>query len=91
LPSARRILNSHNIVFTENELWFRLFVMHIYHAGAGNVAAVTNKINPKKGGQSLIQAIWKTNAGSFGNSSQNYSQVVLATQVALHEYILSLD
>ena len=91
LPSARRILNSHNILFSENELWFRLFVMHIYHAGAGNVAAVTNKINPKKGGQSLIQEIWKTNAGSFGNSSQNYSQVLLATQVALHEYILSLD
>ena len=87
IPEAKRILTSHGINFQEKDLWFRLFVMHIYHAGAGNVRAVVDKIAPKKGGKDLIQAMWKTKAASFGNSSQNYSQVALAAQLILHELI----
>ncbi|MEY4570978.1 MAG: hypothetical protein RLZ10_171 [Bacteroidota bacterium] len=87
IPSAKKILNSHGISFKETDLWFRLFVMHIYHAGAGNVRAVVDAIQPKKGGKDLITSMWKTKAASFGNSSQNYSQVALAAQLILHDLI----
>jgi tRNA-binding EMAP/Myf-like protein len=87
IPEAKRMLNKHGISYAENDLWFRLFVMHIYHAGAGNVRAVLDKIAPKKGGKELILAMWQTKAASFGNSSQNYSQVALAAQLILHELI----
>ncbi len=89
IPEAKRMLNKHGISYVENDLWFRLFVMHIYHAGAGNVRAVVDKIAPKKGGKDLILAMWQTKAASFGNSSQNYSQVALAAQLILHELIYS--
>lgn len=87
IPEAKKILSAHNLAFQENELWFRLFVLHIYHAGAGNVAAVVNKIAPTHGGQSLITAMWQTTAASFGNNSQNYTQLALASQLILHEMI----
>ena len=85
IPSVKSILESHNITYKETDLWFRLLVMHVYHAGATNVRAVINKIQPSQGGQELIKQIWSTTAGSFGNSSQNYTQVALATQLLLHE------
>lgn len=85
IPSVKSILQAHRISFNETDLWFRLLVMHVYHAGATNVRAVINKIQPTQGGQELIKQIWSTTAGSFGNSSQNYSQVALATQLLLHE------
>jgi hypothetical protein len=87
IPEARKILNSYGIKYNETDLWFRLFVMHIYHAGAGNVRAVVDAIRPNKGGKELITAMWKTKAASFGNSSQNYSQVALAAQLILHDII----
>ncbi len=85
IPSVKSILQAHNIPYNETDLWFRLLVMHVYHAGATNVRAVINKIQPTQGGQELIKQIWSTTAGSFGNSSQNYSQVALATQLLLHD------
>lgn len=85
IPEAKRILNDHNIVYNESDLWFRLFVLHVYHAGSMNVRAVVNKINPIEGGQSLIKAMWQTHAASFGNSSQNYTQLALASQFILHD------
>lgn len=85
IPTARKILRDKNIEFNERDLWFRLFVMHVYHAGAGNVTKLINKMNPKEGGQELILKMWKTEAGAFGNSSQNYSQLVLASQLILSE------
>lgn len=87
IPSARRILNAHGLSFTESDLWFRLLVMHVYHAGAGNVAAVVNKINPTLGSMDLIQQMWVTSAGGFGNNSQNYSQLAIAAQWLLHDYV----
>jgi len=85
IPSVKSILQDHAIPYNETDLWFRLLVMHVYHAGATNVRAVVNKIQPTHGGQELIKQIWSTTAGSFGNSSQNYTQVALATQLLLHE------
>lgn len=87
IPSAKSILNSKGISYNESDLWFRLFVMHVYHAGAGNVKAVVNKINPTEGGQQLIAKMWQTEAGAFGNSSQNYTQLVLASQLILHDLV----
>ena len=87
IPEAKKILVSHNIQFNENDLWFRLFVLHVYHAGAINVRAVVNKINPTAGSQDLIKAMWQTSAASFGNNSKNYTQLALASQIILNELV----
>jgi hypothetical protein len=68
-------------------MWFRLFVLHVYHAGAMNVAAVVNKIQPTEGSQELIKAMWQNSAAGFGNNSQNYSQLALAAQLILHDMV----
>jgi hypothetical protein len=34
-----------------------------------------------KSGEELIMKLWKTQAGAFGNSSQNYSQLALASYI----------
>lgn len=85
IPEAKKILNDYQITYNESDLWFRLFVLHVYHAGAMNVKAVVNKINPTEGGQTLITKMWQTSAASFGNSSQNYTQLALASQIILHD------
>jgi hypothetical protein len=87
IPETKKILNEYNIEYLESDLWFRLFVLHVYHAGAGNVRAVMNTIQPQTGGQNLITQMWKTKAGKFGNASQNYSQIALASQLILHEMV----
>jgi hypothetical protein len=87
IPEAKRILRKYDISFDETDLWFRLFVMHIYHAGAGNVNGVVGQIQPIEGGMSLIQAMWQTEWGGFKNSSQNYSQLALASILTLNDLI----
>ena len=87
IPEAKRILDNHGLEYNENDLWFRLFVLHVYHAGAYNVDAVVAAINPEKGDQELIQKMWVTSAANFGNNSQNYSQLALASQLILHELV----
>ena len=87
IPHAKKILDAHDLIYRETDLWFRLFVLHIYHAGAYNVRAVVDKINPKEGGQKLIQSMWHTKAAKFGNNSQNYSQVAVAAQLMLHDMV----
>jgi tetratricopeptide (TPR) repeat protein len=78
IPYTKAMLDSAHVPYNETDLWFRLLVMHSYHAGAGNVAGVIRKINPTEGGMQLIQKVWQTTYGGFKNSSQNYSQLVLA-------------
>jgi hypothetical protein len=87
IPQAKKILEQHNLKYNENDLWFRLFVLHVYHAGAGNVAAVLNKIKPEIGSQQIILDMWQNTAGGFGNNSQNYSQLALAAQLILHDMV----
>lgn len=87
IPEAKRILDSHNLTYNETDLWFRLFVLHVYHAGSLNVAAVVNKIQPTVGSQQLILDMWQNTAGGFGNNSQNYTQLALAAQLILHEMV----
>lgn len=78
IPYVRKMLDSAHLQYNETDLWFRLLVLHAYHAGAGNVAGVIRKINPCEGGIGLIQTVWQTTYGGFKNASQNYSQLALA-------------
>lgn len=87
IPEAKKILDAHQLKYKESDTWFRLFVLHVYHAGALNVAAAVNKISPSVGDLTLIQSMWQTSAGNFGNNSQNYTQLALASQLILHERI----
>ncbi|MCB0476822.1 MAG: hypothetical protein KDC84_01585 [Crocinitomicaceae bacterium] len=88
IPQAKRILAKYKIVPNETDLWFRLFTMHIYHAGALNVEAVVDAIKPEKGGKELITKMWTTSAAGFKNASQNYSQVALASLIKLDRLIM---
>jgi len=79
IPAVRKMLNERNIKYNETDTWFRLLVMHAYHAGPGNLKCAINKINPTTGGQELIVKLWTTEACGFKNESQNYSQLALAS------------
>lgn len=85
IPYSKKILEDHNISYNEKDLFFRLLVLHVYHAGAGNVSQAVNVLDPKKGGMEFIKGLWSTSTGRFKNASQNYSQVALASLVILHE------
>jgi hypothetical protein len=78
IPSAKAMLDKRGIKYSESDLWFRLLVLHVYHAGAGNVEKALTVINPQTGGMWMIKQLWQTTAGSFGRASQTYSQVALA-------------
>ncbi len=85
VPMARKILKNQGIEFKETDLWFKLVVLHIYHAGAGNVGALLQHLKPKEGGMPLIQLMWQNEYAGFKNASQNYSQVALASNLILYE------
>ncbi|MCB0842289.1 MAG: hypothetical protein KDE26_03370 [Bacteroidetes bacterium] len=87
IPHTRAICEKYNLSYNESDIWFRLLVMHVYHAGARNVARVIRKINPKEGGVQLIQEVWKTKSRRFGNASQNYSQITIASLLEFDELI----
>lgn len=87
IPGAKRILDNYGITYNERDLWFRLLVMHVYHAGAGNVALAINKIKPAQGGMELIRTLWRTEAGGFKNESQNYTQIALAAMILFDRMI----
>jgi hypothetical protein len=89
LPEAKIILERKGIAYEETDLWFRLFVLHVYHAGAYNVNLVINKINPSEGGMEIIQKMWVTEAGRFKNASQNYSQLALAAMLIFEDMLWS--
>jgi len=77
--------------YDEQELWFRLLVMHIYHAGAYNVQKAVYSFCPAQGNMDLIYTLWKTQAGKFKSASQNYSQLVLAAMLEMNERNPSLN
>ncbi len=83
LPQIRHMLRKRDIGFSETDTWFRLLVLHAYHAGAGNVEGVLNVIQPDSGGVDLMKQVWSTEYGGFRNASQNYSQVALASFLEL--------
>ncbi len=81
IPYTKSMLDELNIPYDENELWFKLLAMHIYHAGASNVKPALFSIQNRKPKMELIQQLWNTSYGNFGNASQNYSQLILAAFV----------
>ncbi|RMG30631.1 MAG: lytic transglycosylase domain-containing protein [Bacteroidetes bacterium] len=81
IPETRRLLKDMGLAFDESSVWFRLMVLHVYHAGAGNVRGVMRTINPQQGGIPLVNRLWQTQYRRFGNSSQNYSQIALASLI----------
>lgn len=87
IPELNKILDDHCIAYNPTDIWYRLMVMHVYHAGAGNVKKVMNVINPENGDMNLIITLWQTEAGGFRNASQNYSQLVLASMLELDDLI----
>lgn len=89
IPYTNAMLEKRGISYCGEELWYKLLVLHVYHAGAGNVDKVLTAINPCEGNMELIMTIWKTKAGSFGNASQNYSQLAIAALLELDEVILA--
>jgi hypothetical protein len=92
LPRARKMLDSLKISgYSENDLWFRLLVMHVYHAGAYNVQKALYSFSPTEGNMDLIFTLWRTQAGRFKSASQNYSQLVLAAMLEMNERSQSLD
>ncbi len=86
IPKTRQMLDSLGITnVNEEELWFRLLVMHVYHAGSYNVQKVLFTINPKAGNMDLIYNLWQTSVGRFKSASQNYSQLVLAAMLEMND------
>ena len=89
IPYVRTMLDTEHVQYNETDLWFRLLVLHAYHAGAGNVAGVIRKIKPCEGGIDLIQTVWQTTYGGFKNASQNYSQLALAAFCNFDEMVMN--
>lgn len=86
IPKTREILDSLGITgYNETDLWFRLLVMHSYHAGAGNVKRALFSFRPTEGNMNLIYTLWRTETKQFKSASQNYSQLVLAAMLEVHE------
>lgn len=83
VPYTNAMLEKRGIAWCETDLWYRLLVLHVYHAGAGNVEKALAVISPEVGSMELIKSLWVTKAGAFGNSSQNYSQLAIASMLEL--------
>lgn len=91
IPYANSMLAKYNISVCPTDLWYRLLVLHIYHAGAGNVSRALSVIQPETGNIDLIKRLWHTSAGGFRNASQNYSQIAIATLLELDEHVQNLE
>lgn len=90
VPYVRRMLSKRNISFKEDDPFFRMLVLHSYHAGAGNVEGALSQFEPKEGGVTLMKQLWRTEYGGFKNASQNYSQVAIASMIELDRIMISL-
>jgi len=87
LPHTRRLCEAYGIAYKEEEIWFRLLTMHVYHAGIGNVRRVVRKIKPEDGGLDFITTLWQTKSRRFGNASQNYSQIAIGALLEFNSLI----
>ncbi|MEM1137698.1 MAG: transglycosylase SLT domain-containing protein [Bacteroidota bacterium] len=87
IPETEKILINKRINYTKDQLWFKLLVLHVYHAGAGNVSSAVSIMPPVKNGQEFIKTLWQTESRGFRNASQNYSQIALAALIELDEIL----
>ena len=89
IPYSARMLQELNLPYHEQSLWFRLLVMHVYHAGAANVRKALSMMPEVSSGKAFIQALWNIEYGSFRNAAQNYSQLVLASYLEFNHYMMN--
>ena len=89
IPNASRMALSLGLQPDVDQLWFQLLVMHVYNAGAGNVRKAVAAVGEVRSGEELLLKLWKTQAGAFGNSSQNYSQLALASYINYLDWLKS--
>ena len=87
IPNTKLILDSLHIEYNENDLWFKLLVMHSYHAGSGNVKLALYTFMPQKGDMNLIYNLWHAQTRHFRSASQNYSQLVLAAMFEMNSRV----
>jgi hypothetical protein len=86
IPRVHKTLDSLGIKnYSETELWFKLLVMHTYHAGAYNVEKALFSFMPKEGNMNLIYNLWQARTAHFKSASQNYSQLILAAMLEMNE------
>jgi hypothetical protein len=85
IPKTKEMLDTMGITYNETDLWFRLLVMHSYHAGSGNVKQALKTFNPTTGDMNLIFNLWKAETRHFRSASQNYSQLVLAAHLEMNQ------
>jgi hypothetical protein len=89
IPYSAKMLQDMNLSFHEQSLWFRLLVMHVYHAGAANVRNALKMMPEVPSGKAFIQTLWSIEYGSFRNAAQNYSQLVLASYLEFNHYMMN--
>ena len=87
IPEAKRLMKRRGVTVSERDLWFRLLVMHVYHAGGRNVSGALSQIPRSYKGMKLITKLWHTNYRGFRNASQNYSQIAVAALLELHSIV----
>ena len=87
IPYVKAALAPYDLQYSETDIWFRILVLHAYHAGAGNVSGVIHTINPSMTGIDLIKIVWQTEYRGFKNQSQNYSQIALASIMTVDRWI----
>jgi hypothetical protein len=87
IPNTKLILDSLHITYNEQDLWFKLLVMHSYHAGSGNVKKALYTFMPTKGDMNLIYNLWHAQTKHFRSASQNYSQLILAAMLEMNSRI----
>ncbi|MBS1651176.1 MAG: transglycosylase SLT domain-containing protein [Bacteroidetes bacterium] len=88
IPNTLQILDSLGLKsINQNDLWFKLLVMHVYHAGFYNVQQALLTIQPKTADMRIIFKLWQTRAAKFKNSSQNYSQLILAAMLQMNTLV----
>lgn len=87
IPETKKILDSLNIPYNEHHLWFRLLVMHVYHAGAYHVKNALQKCHCTYPSIEMIYKLWQTREGKFQSASQNYSQILLAAYTKVYSQL----
>lgn len=85
IPETKKILDSLHLSYDENDLWFKLLTMHVYHAGAYNVRKALMNSSCKIPNMEMIYCLWQTRSGAFQSASQNYSQLILTAYIKVYK------
>ncbi len=87
IPKACVLMDTLGVTYNTTDIWFRLLVLHIYHAGFGNVSCAVRSLDSTSGGMDMIRQLWVTECRGFKNESQNYTQIAIASMLEFDEMI----